>query len=253
MTYLLGFGIALTIGLTGVGGGTLTVPLLVLFLGVPASTAVGSALAFSACVKVPACIVYLQRKEVNFKILGWLLLGGAPGVLAGSLLLGRLAGSGLQGVILSLVGLTLTLIASVNLFRLLWGGGRTLPSRDRLGLLPLCALPIGAEVGFSSAGAGALGTLLLLQLTTLAPSAVVGTDLLFGFIVSSLGGGLHVSMGNFDGELLFKMVLGGLPGAFLGARLAGVLPGRTLRGVLLAWLVYLGSMLAYRGLHAVML
>jgi uncharacterized membrane protein YfcA len=253
MTYLLGFGIALTIGLTGVGGGTLTVPLLVLFLGVPASTAVGSALAFSAAVKVPACIVYLQRKEVSFKILGWLLLGGAPGVLTGSLLLNRLAGSGLQGAILAVVGLTLTVIASVNLFRLVWGRTRMEAPRERLGLLPICALPIGAEVGFSSAGAGALGTLVLLQFTALAPSAVVGTDLLFGFIVSTIGGGLHVSMGNFDKDLLFRLILGGLPGAFLGARLAGVLPGRTLRGVLLAWLVYLGSLLAYRGLHAVML
>jgi uncharacterized membrane protein YfcA len=251
MISLLGFAIALTIGLTGVGGGTLTVPVLVLFLGVGAPKAVGSALAFSALVKIPACLVYVRRREVSLRVLGWLLLGGLPGVFAGSLGIAALAGSGAQAVILAVVGVTLAVTSSFNLLSLLRPGPGNVPGRDRLRALPLLAFPIGAEVGFSSAGAGALGTLVLLQCTTLAPAAVVGTDLLFGLTVSALGGGLHLGLGNVDAVLLRDLVIGGIPGALVGARLASALPARALRVVLLGWLVCLGADLAARGLHAV--
>src|SRR5437899_2128703 len=78
-----GFLIALTIGLTGVGGGTITVPVLVLFMGVPAAPAVGTALAFSALVKIPAALVYLRQGKIDFGVLRWTLLGGVPGLVAG--------------------------------------------------------------------------------------------------------------------------------------------------------------------------
>ena len=89
-----GFLIALAIGLTGVGGGVMTVPVLVLFMGVPTAPAVGTALAFSTLVKIPAGLVYFREGKIDAAVLRRLLAGGVPGVLAGGLLLGGLEGAG---------------------------------------------------------------------------------------------------------------------------------------------------------------
>ena len=90
MHYLIGFFIALFIALTGVGAGTITVPVLVLFLGVPAPIAVGVGLTFSAAVKLILVPAQIVRRNVAWRTLGFMLLGGAPGVLIGSLLLRHL-------------------------------------------------------------------------------------------------------------------------------------------------------------------
>ena len=251
MEIALGFLIALMIGLTGVGGGTLTVPVLILFLGVPTAAAVGTALVFSALVKIPACLVYLRERRVDFQVLRFMLRGGLPGVVAGSLLLDRLEGAGLRNVVLTVVGLTIAATAVFNLTRLI---PRSTPAdvgrADRARHLPWFTLPIGLEVGFSSAGAGALGTLALLHFTTLLPAEVIGTDLVFGLSLSAVGGGLHLGLGAWNRELLLSLVTGGIPGALLGARLATVIPPRPLRVVLLVWLVYLGGELLLRGARA---
>src|ERR1700727_2560982 len=98
MPYLIGFLIALFIALTGVGAGTITVPILVLFLKVPAPVAVGIGLMFSAAVKLILVPAQIWRRNVAWRTLGFMLLGGAPGVLIGSLLLKHLATSGSQNV-----------------------------------------------------------------------------------------------------------------------------------------------------------
>jgi uncharacterized membrane protein YfcA len=120
-------------------------------------------------------------------------------------------------------------------------------NNNRTKLLPWCAFPIGAEVGFSSAGAGALGSLMLLSLTPLSAAEVVGTDLCFGLGVSFVGSMMQVTTGNYDLALLIKLVAGGLCGAFLGSYLAGRLPQRPLRFALLAMLIILGGQLALHG------
>ena len=250
MEIAVGFLIALTIGLTGVGGGTMTVPILVLFMNVPAAAAVGTALAFSAVVKIPAGLVYLREHKIDVAVLRRLLIGGLPGVLAGGLLLGKLEGAGWRNVVLVAVGVTIALTAVFNLVRLVRDSESRPPGRERRGLLPWLALPIGLEVGFSSAGAGALGTLLLLYCTSLAAAQVVGTDLAFGLTLSAIGGGLHLGLGHLDTRLFLGLVAGGIPGAIAGARLATVLPTRALRAGLLVWLVFLGTQLLYRGVLA---
>jgi hypothetical protein len=211
---------------------------------------VGTALAFSALVKIPAVLVYLRENGIDFDVLKWLLLGGLPGVVAGGLMLGQLEDAGLRNVVLVAVGVTIALTAVFNLVRLLRESGTRPPGRDRRRVLPWLALPIGLEVGFSSAGAGALGTLALLYFTPLAASQVVGTDLAFGLVLSMVGGGLHLGLGHTDLALFLRLVAGGIPGALAGARLANVLPTRILRGALLVWLIFLGSQLLYRGVQA---
>ena len=228
MAFLLGFLIAFAIGVTGVGAGTVTAPLLILALGLPPEVAVGTALLFGFLVKVPAGAVYLLRRQVDARALLRLLLGGVPGVLLGSLLLTQLKGA--KDLVLLLVGLTVVLSAGLGLWRGLKGVGR---GRERPWLLPPAAFGIGLEVGFSSAGAGALGTLLLLHATRLSPQKVVGTDLLFGLVLALLGGGVHLAFGQVAPSLLLALASGGVAGGLLGALFATRLPKEPLRLALL--------------------
>jgi uncharacterized membrane protein YfcA len=101
-------------------------------------------------------------------------------------------------------------------------------------------------VGFSSAGAGALGSLVLLNLTGLTPAQVVGTDLCFGLVVSSIGGAWHLSAGDYNSTLLRGLILGGLAGVLLGAWLSSVLPARPLRTALSMALFLLGIELCWK-------
>ena len=147
MEFTLGFVIAVAIALTGVGAGSLTTPLLILLLGIPAKESVGTALIFGAVVKMITAPVYMFRKQVNGRALAYLLAGGLPGVLAGSLLLHGIR----QNVMLGVLGFTIMSVALLNLFHF----SRKGPRPDRTKWLGAIGLPIGAEVGFSSAGSGA--------------------------------------------------------------------------------------------------
>jgi len=238
MTYLLGFVIAIAIGLTGVGAGTLTTPLLILTVGLPARIAVGTALIFGAVVKIITSPVYMARRQVDWGTLGIMLAGGVPGVLIGVFLLRGVDGKLITGVI----GITIVIVAIFNLFR-----PTAEHRRDRTNWLALVALPIGTEVGFSSAGAGALGALTLLSLTKLSAAAVVGTDLVFGLVISLIGGGVNAGMGNLDGSVLLQLLAGGIPGAILGALLAGKVPAKHLRMGLSGAMALLGANLFYKG------
>jgi uncharacterized membrane protein YfcA len=208
MEYLVGFFIAALVGLTGVGAGSLTAPVLILLLGMPPAESVGTALIFGAVTKISVVPVYVARKQVNYRILLLLCAGGLPGVLAGSLLLERLDVRKQQSLLFLVLGATVLITALYSLYRSTRGSG-PVTKRDHSGVLPLLAAGIGAEVGFSSAGAGALGSLALLCLTPLTPVQVVGTDLSFGLVLSMIGGGLHLLSGHYGSAVLVKLILGG--------------------------------------------
>jgi len=245
MHYVIGFVIAMFIALTGVGAGTITTPLLILFLGVPTSIAVTTGLVFSAVVKLFLVPTQIVRKQVNWRVLGWMLLGGLPGVLLGSLFLAHLVSKGSQHIMNGLLGGVLVLTAIYQIifsFRPVTPRPRT---RECPYCMPLLMFPVGAEVGFSSAGAGALGTAALLSLTDLAPAQVVGTDILFGFLVSLVGSGAHIFHGAHDTTLLRELVIGGIFGVFVGTWSAKFVPKRPLRFALWVWLLIIGVQFIY--------
>lgn len=237
MAYALGFIISILIGLTGVGAGSLMTPLLILVLGLPARICVGTSLIFGFVVKIITAPVYMARRQVNWRVLVIMLAGGVPGVLIGVFLLKGLDANLITGII----GVTIMTVAIFNLFR---------PSPehrlDKQNWLALVTLPIGAEVGFSSAGAGALGALSLMALTKMSAAEVVGTDLCFGLVVALIGGGTNAAMGNLSGPVLLQLLIGGVPGAIIGAMLAGKVPSGKLRFGLSAAMAVLGFSLAYR-------
>src|SRR5579863_9551915 len=238
MEIVLGFIIAVAIGITGVGAGVITAPVLILFMHVTPAHAVGTALAFSVAVKMLVVPMQIYRKQVDYRVLGYLLLGGLPGVLTGSYMLAKLNTSGTQGILYAALGSTVVIMAGANLYRL-WMHPARSGGRDLSRWLPLIALPIGAEVGFSSAGAGAIGSLALLWLTPLSAARVVGTDLFFGLCLSLVGSGFQVSAGNYDAAILTKLVIGGLLGGFAGTYLADITPRHAFRVLLSLWLITL--------------
>ena len=241
----LGFLIALAIGITGVGGGTITVPLLMLFVHLAPAKTVGTALAFAAVVKLLVAPVYLWRRQVNFRILALMVAGGLPGLLAGVYLLNRLGAANQNALLTLLLGVLIVATAVINIFKTTRGGGG--PGLfDRSRWLPWIMLPIGAETGFSSAGAGALGTLALMNLTKLTPVQVVGTDVAFGLVLSLVGGGMQVSLGAYDPAVLTQLAIGGVAGALIGPNVAAWLPAKPLRVALCLWLASLGSLLCWR-------
>jgi uncharacterized membrane protein YfcA len=211
----------------------------------PAPQAVGTALMYVAIVKLIAAPMFVVRKQVNYRVLALLVAGGLPGALIGSFALTGLQTKGMNGVMLFILGLTIVLSASINFIRRQAG---TIHGADKATRLPWFSFPIGMEVGFSSAGAGALGSLLLMHWTTLTAGEIVGTDVLFGLALSLGAGGIHLTHGNVDGAVLQQLLYGGIPGAVLGAYLATVVPNRGLRKALAVWLIYLGLNLCWKGL-----
>ena len=245
---LVGFLIAAGVGLTGVGAGSLLAPVLMLFFNVPPAAAVGTALAFSAVIKLTIAPVYIIRKQIHYPTLLRLCCGGVPGVLLGFYAMDLLDAKHHRGVLFLGIGVLVSSMALYNLVRTLRRSAHTRTMTDRSGWLPFIAFGIGTEVGFSSAGAGALGGVALLNLTPLTPARVVGTDVMFGLACSLIGGGFHLSAGHFQSAILIHLIMGGMVGALIGANLLAVLPARPLRVALSAWLTCMGVQLCWQAL-----
>lgn len=245
MEILIGAFVGFVIGLTGLGAGILMTPILILGLKMPPSASVGAALIFSTVVKVFAGGVYVWRGQVSGRTLLALLVGGVPGALGGSWLLYRAHWKGHEDTVTLALGLLILLTTTLE-----WRRGRRAHAGEaiqtRHGILALLAIPIGASVGFSSAGAGSLGTLALLRFTSLLPVRVVGTDILFGLALSATGGLAHLFSGTVDAAFLAKLLAGGLAGGLVGARLADKLPAAALRHWLVFALAALGLALIAR-------
>ncbi|MEI9968454.1 MAG: sulfite exporter TauE/SafE family protein [Terracidiphilus sp.] len=241
MQYVIGFFIALFIALTGVGAGTVTVPVLVLFLGVPAPVAVGIGLMFATAVKLILVPAQIARKNVAWRTLGFMLLGGVPGVLVGSFFLKHLIDAGSANLLNAILG---GILVTTAIWQIIFSFRRmedNRDARDRSPLLSWLMFPVGAEVGFSSAGAGALGSAALLSLTALAPAQVVGTDIAFGFVVSLIGSGAHWFTHASNTPLLLHLIEGGVAGSVVGTIVSTRIPRRPLRFALWIWLLILGG------------
>jgi len=249
MNILLGFLIATAVGLTGIGGGSYTVPALVLLAGMPAGEAVGTAFVFAGALRLVAAPFYLLAKHFHGRYLWLLLQGAVPGLLIGTLvlrILGREAGNPIVVIVLGTVLAVSSIITFVPRVQ------NPSFARKNSGWLPWLALPIGVEAGFSSAGAGALGTVLLLNYSEMTPPQVVGTDLVFGLVLAVIGGAFHWKFGAINTPVLMQLLAGGLPGVLLGCALARVVPARRLKAVVAAIAILAGMQLIWNGANALL-
>lgn len=244
MQILIGFLIALAVGLTGIGGGSFTVPALVLLVGLPATMAVGTAFVYAGVLRLIAAPFYLAGKHVHLRYL-WLLLQGAiPGLLLGTFLLRLLAGNANSPIVVILLGLLLAASSSISFAPKVQFPGF---AQRNAKWLPWLALPIGVEAGFSSAGAGALGTVLLLNYSEMTPPQVVGTDLLFGLVLAVIGSGFHWRFGSIGGAVLLRLLEGGIPGVMLGCIIARWVPARKLKYAIALIAIFAGLQLVWTG------
>jgi uncharacterized membrane protein YfcA len=249
MEIAIGALIGMAIGATGVGGGTLTAPALILLMGYSPRVAVATALVFSAVVKVFASGTYLFRGNVDFRILGYLICGGVPGALLGAFALERLNLAEANQWILCAIGIVVMISAIGNIMNFR-RRERTASSRPHL--LPFFGFPIGLECGFSSSGAGALGTTLLFRVTALSPAVVVGTDLIFGLTVSAIAGGVHAYSGACNWHGLALLIPAGIFGSVTGAHLSSIMSAKALRTVVMICAAGIGLSLLVRGLEGIL-
>jgi len=250
MNSLIGFLIAAAVGLTGIDGGSFTVPALVLLAGLGAGEAVGTAFLFAGVLRLIAAPFYLAEKQIHSRYLWLLLQGAVPGLLVGTWalrLLNRDAGS---PVVILLLGILLAASSSVTFIRRVQN-----PSfaRNNHRWLPWLALPIGLESGFSSAGAGALGTVVLLNYSEMTPPQVVGTDLLFGLVLAVIGSAFHWSFGSISMPILLQLLLGGVPGVVFGCLLARRVPANKLKTAVAMVALFAGLQLVWTGSRTLVL
>jgi uncharacterized membrane protein YfcA len=244
MHYLIGFLIAITVGLTGIGGGSFTVPALVLIAGLTAGEAVGTAFLFAGVLRLIAAPFYLVGKQIHSRYLWLLLQGAVPGLLVGTWLLHLLSRDAGNPVVILLLGVILATSSSVTFIRRMQNPSFAGKNHR---WLPWLALPIGVESGFSSAGAGALGTVLLLNYSEMTPMQVVGTDLLFGLVLAVIGSAFHWSFGSISTPILFELLLGGVTGVVLGCLLARRVPASKLKTAVAMVAIFAGLQLVWTG------
>jgi len=243
---IFGFLIALAVGLTGIGGGSFTVPLLLL-LGMPAAEAVGTTFVFAGILRLVAAPFYLAARQVHFRY-AWLLLRGAvPGLVLGMVALKLLATPQSNPLVVIVIGVMLTLSSGVTFIR---RAQAPTFARKNSRWLPWLAFPIGIESGFSSAGAGALGTMLLMNYSEITPTEVVGTDLLFGLVLAVVGSAVHWTIGSISTGILVQLLLGGIPGVVLGCVLSTRVPAQKLKFVVATVAIFAGLQLMWSGAQA---
>jgi uncharacterized membrane protein YfcA len=244
MNVLIGFLIAASVGLTGIGGGSFTVPALVLLAGLTASEAVGTAFLFAGVLRLIAAPFYLFGKQLHSRYLWLLLQGAVPGLLVGTWALRLLNRNAGNPVVILVLGVILAASSSVTFIRRMQNPAFAAKNHR---WLPWLALPIGVESGFSSAGAGALGTVLLLNYSEMAPAQVVGTDLVFGLVLAVIGSAFHWSFGSISMRVVLELLIGGVPGVLLGCALAPRIPARQLKNAVAMVAIVAGLQLAWSG------
>jgi len=244
LNVLIGFVIALAVGITGIGGGSFTVPALVLIVGMPAASSVGTAFVFAGALRLIAAPFYLAGRHIHWRYLWLLLQGAVPGLLIGTLFLRLLSKSGGNPVIVVVLGVILTASSCITFFSRLQN--RSFAKKNSR-WLPWLALPIGVEAGFSSAGAGALGTVLLLNYSEMSPPEVVGTDILFGLVLAVIGSLFQWKFGAIQSRVLLQILAGGVPGVLIGCLLAKRVPARKLKFVIAAIAIFAGLQLVWSG------
>jgi uncharacterized protein len=244
MNFSIGFLIAVAVGLTGIGGGSFTVPALILIVGLTAGEAVGTAFVFAGVLRLIAAPFYLLRKHFHARYLWLLLLGAVPGLLLGTLVLRSIGQEGGNPVVIILLGILLAASSSVTFAPRVQNPGF---ARKNSRWLPWLALPIGVESGFSSAGAGALGTVLLLNYSEMTPPQVIGTDLVFGLVLAVIGGAFHWKFGAINSPVLLQLLAGGVPGVVFGCALARHVPARKLKLVVAMVAIFAGVQLVWNG------
>jgi uncharacterized protein len=238
-----GLGVGILIGLTGVGGGSLMTPLLLLAGGYTPTVAIGTDLAYGAITKTVGGWRHLRAGHVDLRLSWWLAAGSVPGSVAGVVALDRLEaayGRDFEPYLLAAVACALALAGGASLYRALFRPGLVAKERHHAVLedhaTKIATVATGATLGFilglTSVGSGALIGLALILFYKLSPRRVVGTDVFHAALVMWTAGLAHLVSGNVDFGLMGTILVGSLPGVWIGTALIPHVPVAALRNTL---------------------
>jgi hypothetical protein len=250
---LSGFAVGLLVGMTGVGGGSLMTPILILLFGIHPATAVGTDLLYAAATKTAGSLVHGWARSIEWRVVRRLAAGSIPAtvVTLGVLSHFNLNGEAARGLI--------TLVLSVALFAtalvLVFGGTLVALYRARVSQLDpnrtatvtiLVGALLGVLVSISSVGAGAIGVVLLVLLYPQLPIAkIVGSDIAHAVPLTLIAGVGHWMMGSVDWHIIASLLVGSLPGIFVGSYFATRVPERALQLILATTLFVVASRIAF--------
>jgi uncharacterized membrane protein YfcA len=248
-----GFFVGLVVGLTGVGGGSLMTPLLIFGFGIKPHLAIGTDLLFAAFTKLGGTVSLARRRIVPWRLVGTLSLGSIPASLGTLYVLHRLgpANPSVHHAMTLTLGVALLLTALATLYKAVRGKQvpRQLASEQldtatrpqHISLPLLFGAVIGTLVTLTSVGAGAIGVMALMLLYPMLPlPRIVAADIAYAVPLTIVAGLGHASLGSVDWPLLGKLLVGSLPGIWLGSQLVHNTPDRVIRSLLSLLLAYAG-------------
>src|SRR5215217_5019354 len=238
LVIVFGVGVGVLVGLTGIGGGSLMTPLLLIVIGTQPVVAVGTDIAYGALTKTVGGWQHLRNGTVDLGVSAWLALGSVPGAIGGVILVESLPSPPDEALLWGVAG-ALTFTAFVTFWRTLFM--RRVAERERESV-PLTrrakatavglGLLLGFVLGVTSVGSGALIGLALILVFRLTPHRVVGTDVFHAAVLLWAAGLAHVAAGNVDYGLMGNILIGSVPGVLIGERLVRSVPSGGLRPVL---------------------
>jgi uncharacterized membrane protein YfcA len=246
---LFGFGVGILVGTTGIGGGSLMTPILILIFGYKPVTAVGTDLAYGAITKTVGGWRHWKQRTVDMKLSGWIAVGSVPSAVCGVYVLHLLEdawGKSFDNGLLIAVAGALLLTGIVILARLLFVNGefQEVHSSPLNRRHKIAAVLLGASVGFvlgvTSAGSGSLIAVGLILFFRLTPRRVVGTDVFHAAVLLWAAAIAHVVAGNVDFGLAGTILIGSIPGVWVGSGLAVRLPVGVMRATLAVVLLAAG-------------
>jgi hypothetical protein len=250
---LAGFFVGLLVGQTGMGGGSLVTPILVLVFGVAPATAVGTDLLYASITKAVGTAVHGAHHTVQWPIVARLAGGSVPATLATLLVISHFnpTSRAASGVITTMLGVMLLVTAVALVFRrrlLSMAGGwlGLMPERQTRTLTVIVGALLGVLVTISSVGAGAIGVTVLLLLYPRLPMArIVGSDIAHAVPLTLVAGLGHLMLGSVNVPMLVSLLIGSIPGIVLGSLFAVRVPDAVLRPVLAATLALVGGTLVF--------
>jgi uncharacterized protein len=221
-----GLGVGILVGMTGIGGGSLMTPMLILVFGVTPTTAIGTDLAYAAVTKTVGGYKHWKQRTVDLTLSSWMAIGSVPAAVFGVYVLTLLKdwlGHDFEETVIALLAGALLLTGAATLVRAFL---KRMHERERETIEmerrhKIAAVLLGVSVGFvlgvTSAGSGALIAVGLILLFRLSPQRVVGTDVFHAAILLWAAGLAHVTAGNVDFGLVGTILLGSVPGVWLGS------------------------------------